>query len=117
MLTEQISKRNQSRMKSGKRKKKVVPKKTPMPEQRPEVRRTNFLEVPSRRIWSFSSATENSPPPAMKVPTNTTFFAFWLMLIKPPAPASRGPNRETLRLPMRSACASPRKAMSRPPPS
>ena len=28
----------------------------------------------------------------MNVPRNTTFFAFWLMLMKPPAPASCGPN-------------------------
>jgi hypothetical protein len=35
----------------------------------------------------------------VKVPTKTTFLAFWLMLMKPPAPARRGPNFETLRLP------------------
>ena len=55
--------------------------------------------------------------PAVKVPQKTTFLAFWLMLMKPPAPASRGPNRETFRLPSASACARPRNAMSRPPPS
>ena len=30
----------------------------------------------------------------------TTFLAFWLMLMKPPAPASRGPNFETLSEPL-----------------
>jgi len=34
--------------------------------------------------------------PATKVPVNTTFLAFWLMLMKPPAPASRGPNFDRL---------------------
>jgi hypothetical protein len=34
-----------------------------------------------------------------------------------PAPARRVPKRDTLRLPSRSAWASPRKAMSSPPPS
>jgi hypothetical protein len=37
--------------------------------------------------------------PAVKVPTKTTFLAFCEMLMKPPAPARRGPNFETLRLP------------------
>jgi len=55
--------------------------------------------------------------PALKVPTKTTFFAFWLMLMKPPAPASFGPNLLTFRLPCASAWARPRKAMSSPPPS
>ena len=44
-------------------------------------------------------------------------LAFWLMLMKPPAPASFVPNRLTFRLPSRSACARPRNATSRPPPS
>ncbi|MCY1526246.1 hypothetical protein D9M68_612550 [compost metagenome] len=55
--------------------------------------------------------------PALKVPTKTTALAFWLMLMKPPAPARREPKRETLRLPSASAWARPRKAISRPPPS
>ena len=37
----------------------------------------------------------------MKVPAKTTSRAVWLMLMKPPAPASRGPNLLTLRLPSR----------------
>jgi hypothetical protein len=43
--------------------------------------------------------------------------AAWLMLMKPPAPASRGPKRLTFRLPCASACARPSTAMSSPPPS
>ena len=39
------------------------------------------------------------------------------MLIKPPAPASFGPNFETLRFPVRPPAPSPRNATSRPPPS
>ena len=35
----------------------------------------------------------------MKVPAKTSVRAFWLMLMKPPAPASRGPKRLTLTLP------------------
>jgi hypothetical protein len=53
----------------------------------------------------------------VKVPTNTTVRAFWLMLMKPPAPARRGPNLLTFRLPWLSACARPSTAMSSPPPS
>ena len=37
----------------------------------------------------------------MKVPANTTRRALWLMLMKPPAPARRGPKRLTLTLPSR----------------
>ena len=44
----------------------------------------------------------------MNVPRNTTFLAFWLMLMKPPAPASAVPNRLTLTLPSASTCARPR---------
>ena len=46
-----------------------------------------------------SAHRDRAAPPAVKVPTKTTALAFWLMLMKPPAPASRGPKRETLRLP------------------
>ena len=68
------------------------------------------LLMPSLRrtcagMTSLPSATSMSLSPAVNVPANTTFLAFWLMLMKPPAPASRGPNLETLRLPSRSACA------------
>ena len=41
-------------------------------------------------------------PPAVKVPVKTTALAFWLMLMKPPAPASLPPNRLTLTLPSAS---------------
>ena len=37
----------------------------------------------------------------MNVPANRIRRAFWLMLMKPPAPASRGPKRLTLTLPSR----------------
>ncbi len=58
-----------------------------------------------------------SSPPAVNVPANTTRRALWLMLMKPPAPARRGPKRLTLTLPSASTCAMPRHAMSSPPPS
>ena len=44
------------------------------------------------RSCSAPSSISTCRSPAVKVPTNTTFFAFWLMLMKPPAPARRGPN-------------------------
>ena len=53
------------------------------------------------RSRSLPSSTATCRSPAVKVPTKTTFLAFWLMLMKPPAPASRGPNLLTLRLPSR----------------
>ncbi len=56
-------------------------------------------------------------PPAVKVPQNTTFRAFWEMLMNPPAPAMRGPKRLTFTSPSRSAWAMPRKAACSPPPS
>ena len=37
----------------------------------------------------------------MNVPAKTSFRAFWEMLMKPPAPASRVPNRLTLTFPSR----------------
>ena len=43
-------------------------------------------------------------PQALKVPTNTIFFALCLMLMKQPEPASGGPNLLTLRLPSRWLC-------------
>ena len=55
--------------------------------------------------------------PALKLPTNTSLRAFCEILMKPPAPASRVPKRDTFRLPSASACARPSTAMSRPPPS
>ena len=55
--------------------------------------------------------------PAVKVPTKTRVLALWLMLMKPPAPASLGPNLLTLTLPSRSTWAMPRQARSSPPPS
>jgi hypothetical protein len=59
---------------------------------------TNLASGPPQ-MRSCPSLTATSRPPAVKVPTKTTFLAFWLMLMKPPAPASRGPNLLTLRLP------------------
>ena len=46
-----------------------------------------FAVSPSRTIFSAPpSSMAMSSLPATKVPTNTTFLAFWLMLMKPPAP-------------------------------
>ena len=47
------------------------------------------------------SSTAISSPPAVKVPAKTSLRAFWLMLMKPPAPASLRPKRLTLTLPCR----------------
>ena len=60
---------------------------------------TNFRARPSWRMRSWPSSTAIFSPPAVKVPAKTTLRAFWLMLMKPPAPASFGPKRLTLRLP------------------
>ena len=79
--------------------------------------RTNLVVRPSRNKCSRPLRTATCKPPALKLPTNTTRRALWLMLMNPPAPASRGPNLLTLRLPCASAWARPRKAMSSPPPS
>ena len=54
---------------------------------------------------------------ATKEPRKNSFLAFWLMLMNPPEPGSLDPNLLTLTFPCRSACAMPRKAASRPPPS
>ncbi len=78
---------------------------------------TNLTIEPSFSIPSLPPSTDTLRSPAVNVPTKTTFLAFWLMLMNPPAPASRGPNLLTFRLPCRSACASPRNATSTPPPS
>ena len=53
---------------------------------------TNFFTPPSFTMASFPPPTENSVPPAVKVPTNTIFLEFWLMSMNPPHPASRGPH-------------------------
>ena len=47
---------------------------------------TNFTVLPSCRICSAPSPTLPADRRAMKVPTNSTALAFWLMLMKPPAP-------------------------------
>ena len=78
------------------------------PHPRPENVRcsttwTNLCIPPSGTMRSRPLSTAISRPPAVKVPTKTTFLAFWLMFMKPPAPASRGPNLLTFRLPARSA--------------
>ncbi len=77
----------------------------------------NLRSRPSRRMVKRPSATSISSPPVVKVPANATLRAFWLMLMKPPAPARRVPKRLTLTLPCASTCAMPRQAMSSPPPS
>src|SRR5208283_2293587 len=51
----------------------------------------------------FSTAIFSSLP--VNEPTNTTSRAFWLMLMKPPAPLSLPPNRLTLTLPEASPSA------------
>ena len=56
----------------------------------------------------FSNPTAS--PPVVKVPQKNTFFAFWVMLIKPPHPAMREPNLLTLMFPDSSAWARPRNA-------
>ena len=48
---------------------------------------------------SAPSAASIRSPPAVKVPAKTSALAFWVMLMKPPAPANRPPNRLTLTLP------------------
>jgi hypothetical protein len=66
---------------------------------------------------SRPSSTATRRPPAVKVPVKITDRAFWLMLMKPPAPASLGPNRLTLTFPSASHSAIPSTARSSPPPS
>jgi hypothetical protein len=56
-------------------------------------------------------------PPAVSVPLNITFFAFWLMLMKPPMPMMRPPKRLTFTFAWRSTWAKDRNARSMPPPS
>ena len=54
---------------------------------------------PPARCEAARPRSCRSRPPAVNVPANTTLRAFWLMLMKPPAPASFGPKRLTLTLP------------------
>ena len=67
-------------------------------------RRRTCGAAPSRAMRRPPSATRDVARARRNVPANTTFFALWLMLMKPPAPARRGPNFETLTLPSASAC-------------
>ena len=77
-----------------------------------------LLSVAVLAIASRPSSIAGSRPPASKVPTNTTFFAFWLILMKPPAPASCGPNLLTLTIALPHRPAPGRgKPASSPPPS
>ena len=68
---------------------------------------TNLRLRPSRTIRSSPSSIATSSPPAVNVPAKTIRRAFWLMLMKPPAPASRGPKRLTLTWPSASTSAMP----------
>ena len=78
----------------------------------------NLRLLPSLTIFSRPPSTAISSPPAVKVPQNTTFFAFWVMLMKPPA-THRAPAElaHCSTLPWPSVWARPRKATSMPPPS
>ena len=60
---------------------------------------TNFRALRFLQDGELAVGSGDAQPPAPKVPTKITFLAFWLMLMKPPAPASLGPNLLTLRLP------------------
>lgn len=55
------------------------------------------------RARSTPGAISISSRPSGAVPRNNTRLAFWLMLMKPPAPARRQPNSYTLMLPSASA--------------
>ena len=74
-------------------------------------------------VSEMAPAFENEPRRArleswaVNVPQKTSRLADWEMFTKPPTPAMRGPKRLTFTLPWQSACAIPRHAMSRPPPS
>jgi hypothetical protein len=50
---------------------------------------TNFRCPPSRAMRTRPFSIDTSRPPAVSVPANTSLRAFWLMLMNPPAPASR----------------------------
>ena len=81
------------------------------------MRSTNFGVRPSLTICTRPSATTTSRPPELKVPTKTTFLAFWLMSMKPPQPGMRLPNLLAFTLPSPSHSPKPRNAASSPPPS
>ena len=53
---------------------------------------TNFLAVPSLTMISLSFSIARRSLPALKVPTNMTFLAFWLMLMKPAGAGKLGPE-------------------------
>jgi hypothetical protein len=64
-----------------------------------------LLGLTSRRILSSPFSILTSSPPVVNVPPKRTRHELWLMLMKPPAPASRGPNRRTLTWPSASTWA------------
>ena len=57
--------------------------------------------------FSLPPETDVSRPLAVNVPQKTIFFAVCVMPMKPPQPAMRGPNLDTLILPEASTCARP----------
>ena len=59
---------------------------------------------------SFIVYDKQNERDAVNVPQKNTRFAFCVILINPPQPATRVPNFETLMFPSVSACARPRKA-------
>ena len=73
--------------------------------------------MPSVSICSSPASIRAANPPDVKVPTNTTFFEFWEILMKPPHPETLEEKRLALTLPAPSHSANPRHAISRPPPS
>ena len=77
----------------------------------------NFFWGPWVWITRPLSRRPTSCLPAVNVPMKQSFWAFWVMSIKPPGPTIRPWKLEAFTLPYRSTSAKPSTAMSKAPPS